>query len=127
AGRGVVVGAAGAGTAPVMNVRNKFLFNFSASYSTGGFKRLYEYARWFNADGGAWFVIHPRCADLVKEFPNIRFFVPRQSRIERLYDDCGYLRAIAQQIGRPELYYSYGVPLYFRFGKINWFHLSSVL
>jgi hypothetical protein len=110
-----------------MLVENKFLFNFAASYSTGGYKRLYEYARWFNRNGGAWFVIHPRCADLIAEFPNSKFFVAKQSRVERLYNDCGYLNAIAKEIGRPELYYSYGIPLYFRFGKINWFHLSNVL
>jgi hypothetical protein len=110
-----------------MLIHNKFLFNFAASYSTGGYKRLEEYARWFNLNGGAWFVIHPRCADLVTEFPNIKFFVAKQSRIERLYNDCGYLNAIAKEIGRPALYYSYGIPLYSRFGKINWFHLSNVL
>jgi hypothetical protein len=47
--------------------------------------------------------------------------------LERLYKDCGYLGAIAKEIGRPELYYSYGIPLYFKFGRINWFHLSNVL
>ncbi len=103
------------------------LFNFAASYSTGGYKRLYEYARWFNSHGGAWFVIHPRCEHLIAEFPNVRFFVARQSRIRRLYDDCGYLRAIGHEIGPVELYYSYGIPLYFRFGAVNWFHLSNVL
>jgi hypothetical protein len=108
-------------------VQNRYLFNFAASYSTGGYKRLYEYARWFNQHGGAWFVIHPRCAQLPGEFPNNRFFIAAQSRIERLYDDCGYLRAIEQQIGQPQLYYSYGIPLYFRFGEVSWFHLSNVL
>jgi hypothetical protein len=108
-------------------VQNRYLFNFAASYSTGGYKRLYEYARWFDQHGGAWFVIHPRCAQLAAEFPGNHYFVAAQSRIERLYDDCGYLRAIGQQIGQPQLYYSYGIPLYFRFGVVSWFHLSNVL
>jgi hypothetical protein len=110
-----------------MQVHHRYLFNFSASYSTGGYKRLYEYAKWFDRNGGAWFVIHPRCLQLLSEFPNNHFFVARQSRIRRLFDDCAYLRPIEQQIGQPELYYSYGIPLYSDFGKVSWFHLSNVL
>src|SRR5258708_5598926 len=109
------------------NIGNKFLFNFAVSYSGGGFKRLYEYARWFNSNGGASFVIHPLCASLETEFENNRYFIVKQSRIERLRDDCGYLAAIGAAIGRPELYYAYGIPIYGRFGNINWFHLSNVL
>jgi hypothetical protein len=71
-----------------MSVQHRLLFNFAASYSTGGYKRLYEYARWFDRNGGAWFVIHPRCTHLITEFPNNRCFVARQSQIERLYNDC---------------------------------------
>jgi hypothetical protein len=108
-------------------VRNRYLFNFAASYSTGGYKRLYEYTKWFNANGGAWFVIHPRCSQLLAEFPNNRFFIVSQSRLQRLYDDCAYLETIERQIGQPELYYAYGIPLYSRFGKVNWFHLSNIL
>src|ERR1039457_4876293 len=110
-----------------MTVEHRFLLNFTASYSGGGYKRLYEYAKWFNKNGGTWFAIHPRCADLIAKFPNNRFFVAKQARIERLYNDCGYLKAIAREIGQPTLYYSYGIPLYYRFGRINWFHLSNVL
>jgi hypothetical protein len=110
-----------------MSVQSRFLFNFAASYSTGGYKRLYEYARWFNRNGGAWFVIHPRCAELVAEFPQNQFYIATQSRIQRLYNDCAYLKKIEQQIGQPDLYYSYGIPLYSLVGKVNWFHLSNVL
>ena len=110
-----------------MSIERRFLFNFAASYLGGGYKRLYEYARWFNANGGAWFVIHENCRKLLAEFPNNRFFVVRQSPLERLRNDCGYLPAIEDQIGRPDLYYSYGIPVYRRFGIINWFHLSNVL
>jgi hypothetical protein len=116
-----------ASAANIARVSNRLLLNFAASYSTGGYKRLYEYARWFNAHGGAWFVIHPRCLHLVSEFPSNRFFVARQSRIERLYNDCAYLREIEREIGQPDLYYSYGIPLYRPFGKVSWFHLSNVL
>jgi hypothetical protein len=104
-----------------------YLLNFAASYSTGGYKRLTEYASWFDRNGGASFVIHPRCAHLATQYQNIRFFIARQSRFERLYNDCAYLDEIEQQIGQPELYYSYGIPLYSHFGRVSWFHLSNVL
>jgi hypothetical protein len=110
-----------------MSVQSRFLFNFAASYSSGGYKRLYEYAKWFNGNGGAWFVIHPRCAQLVAEFPHNQFYIARQPRIQRLYNDCAYLKKIVQEIGQPELYYAYGIPLYYRVGRVNWFHLSNVL
>ena len=110
-----------------MAVAKAFLFNFAASYSGGGLKRLAEYARWFHENGGAWFIIHPRCARLIEECPANRFFVPAQPRYQRLFADCRYLGPIGKEIGRPQLYYSYGIPLYERFGAINWFHVSNVL
>jgi hypothetical protein len=110
-----------------MEITNKFLFNFAVSYSGGGFKRLYEYAKWFNHHGGAWFIIHPRCEGLINEFPDNRFFPVAQPRYQRVFNDCGYLDAIGREIGQPDLYYSYGIPVYARFGTINWFHLSNVL
>jgi len=110
-----------------MHIENKYVFNFAASYSSGGYKRLYEYVKWFNKNGGAWFIVHPRCADLTTEFSNNQFFIVKQSRFQRLYSDCQYLETIREEIGQPELYYSYGIPVYSRFGRINWFHLSNVL
>ena len=106
---------------------HKFVFNFSASYSGGGYKRLYHYAKWFNENGGASFVINPRCAGLKTELPNNGYFVASQSSAQRIFSDCAYLGAIEEEIGKPELYYSYGIPLYYRFGDVNWFHLSNVL
>jgi hypothetical protein len=41
--------------------------------------------------------------------------------------DCNYLNSIGRKISSPDLYYSYGIPIYAKFGKINWFHLSNVL
>ncbi|KTD24336.1 glycosyltransferase, GG-Bacteroidales peptide system [Legionella lansingensis] len=106
---------------------NRFLFNFAASYSGGGFKRLYAYAKWFNHNGGAGFIIHPQCSSLINEFPNNRFTVVGQSRFQRLLNDCDYLDEIRKTIGVPDVYYSYGIPVYTKFGRINWFHLSNVL
>ena len=110
-----------------MRVEHPFLFNFAASYSEGGYKRLHEYARWFGSNGGASFAIHPRCERLRAEFPGNRYFTVSRSHFMRLYDDSSYLDDIGAVIGRPELYYAYGIPLYRRFGRVNWFHLQNAL
>lgn len=110
-----------------MKITNKYLFNFAASRSGGGFKRLTEYAKWFNGNGGAWFVIHPSCKDMIDKFPKNQYFLANISRFKRVFDDCSYLSAIKDKIGKPDLYYSYGIPVYYRFGKVNWFHLSNIL
>ena len=110
-----------------MQLKYNYLFNFAVSYMGGGIKRLHEYAKWFNENGGACFIVHPRCANLINEFPNNRFFVVTQPRYQRVFNDCGYLGDIVGAIGKPDLYYSYGIPIYGSLGKINWFHLSNVL
>jgi len=110
-----------------MTVKYKFLFNFGVTRTGGGLKRLSEYAKWFNEKGGAWFIIHPSCAFLIKDFPNNQYFEVLQSRTQRLFKDCNYLLDIEKKIGQPDLYYSYGIPIYYHFGKINWFHMSNIL
>ena len=110
-----------------MPVEHGFLFNFAASYSGGGYKRLRAFASWFNSNGGAFFAIHPKCTHLIDEFPRNRFFVIRRSHWRRLCDDWSYLTDIGSTIGQPELYYSYGIPLYRRFGEINWSHVQNAL
>lgn len=106
---------------------NKYLFNFAVSYSGGGFKRLYAYAKWFNQNGGAWFIIHPLCKSLITEFPNNHFFVVHQSKLQRLFRDCDYLKEVEAETGKPDVYYSYGIPIYYKLSRLNWFHLSNVL
>jgi hypothetical protein len=110
-----------------MIVKYNFLFNFAATRTGGGLKRLYEYTKWFHKKGGACFIIHPNCEFLIKNFPNNQYFIVLQSRTQRLFKDCDYLSDIKKEIGMPDLYYSYGIPVYYHFGKINWFHLSNVL
>jgi glycosyltransferase involved in cell wall biosynthesis len=110
-----------------MIIKNRMLFNFAASYSGGGLKRLYEYSRCFNGNGGAHFIIHSKCENLMREFANNRFFMVKQSTVDRVLNDCGYLGSVVGQIGKPDLYYSYGIPVYRRIGLVNWFHLSNVL
>jgi len=105
-----------------------FVFNFAASFQGGGLKRLFEYARWFDRRGGALFVVNIRTEEALKAtFPGNRYFPVDQPLYERLFADCNYLRGVADEVGTPEFYYSFGIPVYRRFGRINWFHLSNVL
>lgn len=111
-----------------MKVAHSYLFNFSASPVGGGLKRLHEYARWFDAHGGAWFMVHARCEDLRDQFPRNGFVVVTRSRLARVLDDFGSVRGALRRLGAvPDCYYAYGIPLYERVGRINWFHLSNVL
>ena len=105
----------------------KYLFNFSASYLGGGRKRLEEYARWFDRRGGAWFIVHPRSGNLCHEFPANHYLFVQTSAVGRVLRDCAYLGGILHEIGIPDLYYSYGIPIYRRVAQVNWFHVSNVL
>lgn len=106
---------------------DKIIFNFAVSYSGGGLKRLYEFSKWFGSKGGATFIVHPKCANLCEEFPSNRYIEVRQSALTRLFDDCGFLRRILNGRLQPDFYYSYGIPIYRKQAKVNWFHLSNIL
>lgn len=108
-------------------VEHRMLFNFAASPIGGGYKRLFEYARWFDARGGAWFIVHPQCTSLAETFPKNRYFVGHQTAVQRLVSDAGYLDEVLREIGEPECYYSYGIPIPRRCAPRTWFHLSNVL
>ena len=110
-----------------MRVSNNYLYNFSASYSGGGYKRLYEYVKEFNRRGGAHFIIHPRCRSLTEKFLSNSYHIVEQSKSNRVLNDCAYLKKIIAVNGIPDLYYAYGIPLYFKVALVNWFHMSNVL
>ena len=67
----------------------------------GGLKRLHAYAEWFNQQGGAWFIVHPRSSFLVDKFPNNRFFIVNQSNFQRALFDCNYLNNIQEYKSNP--------------------------
>ena len=110
-----------------MSVAHHYLFNFAASPVGGGLKRLCEYARWFDDNGGAYFIIHPEVERLTDEFTANQFFVLAQSPARRMLGEFSGVLSIRDKIGTPLCYYSYGIPLYERVGRLNWFHLSNVL
>lgn len=107
--------------------RHRLVFNFSASYIGGGRKRLEAFADWFDARGGATFLIHPACESLRGRFARNRYVTVRLSRLQRLVGDFRYLHDAVDERRRPELYYSYGIPIPQPVGRCNWLHINNVL
>lgn len=111
----------------MIKIRNNYLFNFSASYVGGGYKRLYAYARLFDSKGGAHFIVHSNCRKLEDEFKNNRYYYHNQSGFKRLFNNFKYLNLIASKIDSLKFYYSYGIPIHSKVADINWFHISNIL
>ena len=108
--------------------KNVWLFNFSSSYSGGGLRRLIETSKWFDENEGGIFIVHSQAFQYIKAFTkkNVYFeIVP--NKVKRLFNDGYYLREILETIGTPEVYFSYGIPIFYRIGKVNWFHVSNAL
>lgn len=105
----------------------KNIFNFSASHSGGGLKRVIEYVRALDNLGGAVFLLHEKCRNLVAEYRNNQYYFVNATLFSRIVNDDGYLDDVVSEHGRPDFYYSYGIPIHRRVGKVNWYHLSSVL
>ena len=107
---------------------NNFLFNFSSSYSGGGLKRLTAYLKWFSNNGGAHFIVNQRLKNFLLDNKKNTLYYVDSSKTQRALNNQNYLIDIARQIGADiDLYYSYGIPVPYKVGKVNWFHLSNVL
>lgn len=107
---------------------NNFLFNFSSSYSGGGLKRLVAYLEWFDNNVGAHFIVNHRIKDLPLDNKNNTLHYVDSSKIQKSLNNQNYLVDIVSQIGADiDLYYSYGIPVPYKVGQVNWFHLSNVL
>jgi len=104
-----------------------YLFNFSASYIGGGYKRVYEYVKYFNNIGGANFILHPFCLKLKEQFPLNTYFFIEQTIFDRIFNDGKYLDNVIKSIEDIQFYYSYSIPIYTKVAKINWYHISNVL
>jgi hypothetical protein len=111
----------------MLSSSKNFLFNFSASSAGGGLKRLHEYSKWFNKVGGSNFIISPIVNDyLTTKYPNNKYFVVKQSNLDRIFRDQHYLKNLTTNFKQLEFYYSYGIPIYSKIAKKNWFHISNV-
>lgn len=107
---------------------NNFLFNFSSSYKDGGLKRIMAYVQWFNRHGGAYFIVNIRMQKLLCGYENNHYYYINPQKIEKALNRQNYLKKILNQLPfQPDLYYSYGIPIHSKIGKINWYHLSNVL
>jgi len=77
--------------------------------------------------GGAYFIVHTDCKKLAIEFKNNSYFFIQPSNYKRFFNDTYYLKKIIDSIGNLKFYYSYGIPIYFKIGSVNWFHVSNLL
>ena len=102
--------------------------NFSSTYTGGGLRKLLETAKWFDRTDGGHFIVHQKAFNYIKDYSNKNvYYVVTQNRIKRLFQDGYYLQNILDVIGTPDIYFSYGIPVFFRIGKVNWFHISNAL
>lgn len=105
-----------------------WLFNFSASPSGGGFRRLEETAKWFDRQGGAVFLVRANKVDQLRQYSACNRFVGvQQNKLERLLADGAYLPEVVQEFGTPDVYFSYGIPLFRSIGRLNWLHINNAL
>lgn len=111
-----------------MKESNKWLFNFSSSWNSGGLKRVLETVKWFDVNVGAYFILNENIKDQVKVYnEKNKYFFISQNKLKRLAFDGYYLNEIIQEIGKPDIYFSYGIPIFNDIANINWYHLSNAL
>jgi glycosyltransferase involved in cell wall biosynthesis len=106
---------------------DSYVFNFSASYFGGGLKRITAYLKWFNQHGGANFVLNEKLIGIEKSFPENRYCFLKQRPIDKVLNYSPTLNQFLVQIPKIDLYYSYGIPLPRKIGKVNWIHVANVL
>lgn len=112
----------------VQKEKIKWLFNFSSSYVGGGLIRTIETVKWFDNNMGACFIINSKIKNKVMKLnKKNKYFFIKESKILRLLNDGYYLSKIVKEIGRPDIYFSYGIPVFNDLANINWFHISNAL
>ena len=105
-----------------------WLFNFSSSWVGGGLIRTLETVKWFDNNMGAYFIINDRIKnEISKHSKNNKYFFISDNKVKRLFSDGYYMSKIIAEIGKPDIYFSYGIPVFNDIAKINWFHISNAL
>ena len=105
-----------------------WLFNFSSSWVGGGLIRTLETVKWFDNNMGAYFIINDRIKnEISKHSKNNKYFFISDNKVKRLFSDGYYMPKIIAAIGKPDIYFSYGIPVFNDIAKINWFHISNAL
>lgn len=106
----------------------KYLFNFASSYSGGGKQILLSYLRYFDAQGGAFFIINENLKlEVEKQYTKNYCIFVRPKVIERFFRDGVYLNQVQKICPELELFFSYGIPIYRKLAKINWLHISNLI
>lgn len=106
----------------------EYLFNFSSSYTSGGFIRLLAFLEYFEKAGGAYFILNEKARSIVPISKNNSISFLRVNKFYRLCSEAYYLPKILKKFQvRPKVYYAYGVPLTLACADINWFHVSNMM
>jgi len=103
------------------------LFNFIGSTSGGGLKRLIYFSRYFNRRNGADFIISSQLVFLKKKFKKNTYHIFNNNLFNRLFLDYLRLKKIYLTNEPFDIFYSYGVPTYFKIAKKNYLHISNIL
>jgi hypothetical protein len=103
------------------------LFNFIGSTSGGGLKRLIYFSRYFNKRNGADFIISSQLVFLKKKFKKNTYHIFNNNLFNRLFLDYLRLKKIYLTNEPFDIFYSYGVPNYFKAAKKNYLHISNIL
>ncbi len=105
-----------------------WLFNFSVSDKTGSMRRIMPTIRFYDENGGAIFVLNSSLRNDVLQYRHKnRYFFVNQTFLERMLKNEDYIREVVTECGQPDIYFSYGIPIYQKIGKLNWLHISNAL
>lgn len=105
-----------------------WLFNFSSSSVGGGLLRTLETVKWFDNNSGAYFILNNKIkSDVFIYNKKNKYFFISDNKIKRIFFEGSYIPKIVEEIGQPDVYFSYGIPVFNNIGKINWFHISNAL
>ncbi len=95
---------------------------------TGAMRRILATVKVFDDNEGAVFILHSSIEKYVAQFSKKnKYYFVNLSFVERLTKDEKYLRRIVNECGEPDVFFSYGIPFFQKFGKTNWFHVSNAL
>jgi hypothetical protein len=96
-----------------------FLFNFSHSYSGGGLKRLLAYSKYFDEEGGANFIVNFKVKPQLEKYLNNKYYYLDSNIFNNINNNKAYLVNLVKSLDNIDLYYSYGIPIAFKIGRIN--------
>ena len=108
------------------SVRREYdiIFDFSATPTGGGLKRLLAYVDYFSASGErVLFLVHPQTEEHLAG-KTVEHEVVRRNPLARLWFDS---RFVSRYGGRARWFFSYGIPIYGKVGDHNWLHVSNSL